>query len=151
VTSALQEREEQIIMKHSRIVTTTLCAAILVTLAAPAAHAGGGMGAGSGVSTCRTISQGVNPPHTISITDTLTVGDEVRVGRATLLCDLPASGLTVAPAGATTTPVTDPNAIVCYTLVGADRTSVAASITDVFGTQDVGVGTIQLLCVPARL
>jgi hypothetical protein len=124
---------------------------MFVSLGASAVHAGGGMGAGSGVSTCRTISQGVNPPHTISITDTLTVGDEVRVGRATLVCDLPASGLTVAPAGATTTPVTDPNAIVCYTLVGADRTSVAASITDVFGTQDVAVGTIQLLCVPARL
>jgi len=120
----------------------------IFAVAAPLAHAGGGMGAGSGTTTCRLVPSAPNQPQTVRIVDPLAT-DDVKVGAAVLVCDLAATGATLSGPSTQTPPAT-PNAVTCYALGSADPGKFNATITDAFGTnQTVKLGGIQLLCVPS--
>ena len=131
-----------------RLATATLSSLLALGLAASAADAGGAMGTAGSTATCRMIQNGVNPPQTVEITDPLTSpSDVVRVGAAVLLCDLAATGSTLAPGPSTVPITTTPNAVTCYQAGAAEQAKIPATINDGFGTQSVKLGGIQLLCV----
>lgn len=133
----------------------SISAIALLTLAVPLAHAGGGMGGGSGTTACRTILNGLNPPQVLSLNvDTLPEEQQVGVGPALLLCDLAALG-TTANNAPPTVPVSGTN-IVCYPLQGPNKGKDTATITDPFTasnpsspSQTVTLGGLSLLCVQA--
>jgi len=150
----------------SRAVIAVLLGLIVI---APAslAHAGGGMGAGAGVTTCRLVANAPNQPQTIALVDPFVTnndstdpnfpGDIVKIKSAALVCELAATGKTVSgpPTGS---PILDTvaNSIVCYSVTGANSAKADATIQDPFteaattaGTQHVAVGAIQFVCVPA--
>jgi hypothetical protein len=143
------------------ITAATLTAALSLFLALPAAHAGGGMGAGSGVTTCRLVLNGSqNQPQIVSVSDALVSNDVVKVNALVLLCDLPATGVTQnVPATGSPIPAPPPpgkNPLACYTVTGADTARILTTIRDPFtevnavgGAEHVALGAIQLLCVPA--
>jgi len=126
----------------------------ILALAAPPAHAGGGMGGGPGASitTCRAVPNGTNEPQTVQIVDPLTVngGDVLKIATLVLVCDIPASGTTVAGPKTTQLTAIQTN-ITCYTVSGADPSKGNATVTDIFGTQAVKLSSIQLVCVPANV
>jgi hypothetical protein len=144
-------------MISKKVLTASMSLLGCLTLAMPAAHAGGGMGAGSGVTTCRLVKGGTKPPQIVSVTDPFVSGDVMKVGALALLCDLAAAGSTVnadvvPPTGA---PILEPNAVACY-LANGDSARILTTVTDPFteansptGSEQVVVGAIQLLCVPA--
>lgn len=133
----------------------SISAIALLTLAVPLAHAGGGMGAGSGTTACRIILNGLNPPQVLRLdVDTLPESQEVGVGPALLLCDLATLGTTVNSAPQTV-PVSGTN-IVCYPVQAPNKAKDTATITDPFtasnpssSSQTVTLGGVSLLCVPA--
>ena len=108
------------------------------------------MGFGAGVTTCRAVANAPDQPQTIQLSDFF--GEStVAVATATFVCDLPATGDTVKGPETVVGPAADdPNAFVtCYTVRQSDRARLPATIEDAFGTQNVNVGAIQLLCVPS--
>jgi hypothetical protein len=130
-----------------------------VTLALPAAEAGGGMGFGSGVSVCRLVFNAPNQPQSVSLTDNFSVNDVVNVGALALLCDLPVveartiSGPSTVPLDGT------PTAVACYLVGGAEPVRAPSTVTDPFTLvttnggepqpQNVTIGAVHLLCLPA--
>src|SRR5262249_62361188 len=91
-----------------------------------------------------------------------TAGDQVKVGAAVLVCDLPATGSTLPPGPSTGSPISETvaNSVTCYSVSGADPARIGATMKDPFtevypdqvaGTQAVQIGAIQLLCVPSLL
>jgi hypothetical protein len=145
-------------MMRKTFIAAALSMVVGLTFAMPAAEAGGGMGFGSGASTCRLVlNGGPNQPQTVSITDAFVSDDAVKVGALVLLCDLPAIGETVAgPATGTPIPEGERSAVACYAVTGADSARIATTVQDPFttalattGTKSVSLGAIQLLCVPA--
>jgi hypothetical protein len=145
------------------ITAATLAATVCLVFALPAAHAGGGMGQGAGMTTCRLVLNGSqNQPQTVSVTDPLVSGDVVKVNALVLLCDLAATGVTqnasenVPSTGQPISP-TDKQFVACYTVSAADTARVLTTVQDPFtevnsagGVAQVAVGSIALLCVPAR-
>jgi hypothetical protein len=145
------------------ISTIILCLAF----APPAAHAGGGMGTGGNLTTCRVVLSGApNQYQVAKIQDELlssTTADTVKIGALSLLCDLPAVGTTLNPDsnslnGGTGQPVTPSQVsrVSCYTVSGADPAKVPVTVQDAFtttfdaaGTYGVVLGAIQFVCVPA--
>jgi hypothetical protein len=124
----------------------------VLTASAPGAYAGAGMGAGTGTTTCRLILNAVNQPQTVNVTDQWPVNspDTVKVGAATLLCDISATGQTVSGPDTTPLPTTvTPNAATCYAVGEADQTKINATILDAFGQQTAKLGGMQFLCVPS--
>jgi len=145
-------------MISKTITAAILAATISLVFAVPGALAGGGMGAGSGVTTCRAVLNGSqNQPQLVSVTDPLVNSDVVKVNALVLLCDLPAIGVTQnVPATGAPIPAGQKSAVACYTVTGADSARVATTVRDPFtevnavnGAEHVAVGAIQLLCVPA--
>ncbi len=150
-------------MASGRLILAVLSVIAALTLAIPAAYAGGGMGAGSGVTSCRLILNGPqNEPQQIKVIDGYTGGDTVKVGALTLLCDLPALASTVnnPPAPPTNLPAfpAPPNSISCYALSSADAARINATLMDAFttagdpsrtATNSIAIGALQLICVPA--
>ena len=145
-------------MMSKTITAATLAATICLAFALPSAHAGGGMGAGSGVTTCRVVLNGSqNQPQLVSVTDPLVNNDVVKVNALVLLCDLPAIGVTQnTPATGAPIPAGQASAVACYTVTGADTARIATTVRDPFteanavkGVEHVALGAIQLLCVPA--
>ena len=136
----------------------SISAIALLTLAVPLAHAGGGMGGGSGTTGCRIIQNGVNPPQVLELSvTTLADPQRVQVGPALLLCDLPTTGITVNNAPQTIA-VTNPTNIVCYPVEGPNSVKDSATITSPFPmssssnrTQTVTLGGVSLLCVQAEV
>jgi len=132
-----------------------ISAIALLILAAPVAHAGGGMGGGSGTTACRLILNGQNPPHVLSLeVDTLPEAQQVGVGPALLLCELATLGTTVNNAPPTV-PVAGTN-IVCYQTQAPNKAKDTVTITDPFTasnpsspSQTVSLGGVSLLCVQA--
>jgi len=143
---------------RSRIVVVAIVGVLAGTVSS--AHAGGGMGAGIGNTVCRLVQNAVSQPQRLAISDQSTVTpDQVSLGAAVLLCDLPAGAVNLTvdtfptdPPPWTPTPPPGPaNIISCYALAGADPAKLTATFKDAFGTQTVRVGAIQLFCVPALL
>ncbi len=143
-------------MTRTRLLGSISAIAIL-TLAVPLAHAGGGMGGGSGTTACRIILNGQNPPQVLRLdVDTLPEAQQVGVGPALLLCDLAALGTTVNNAPPTV-PVTGTN-LVCYPVQAPNKTKDTVTITDPFTaanpsspSQTVALGGVSLLCVQAAV
>jgi|ERR671937_2095270 hypothetical protein len=145
-------------MTKARLFAAGLAAVVAsVTVGVPVALAGGGMGAGSGVTTCRLIINGAaNQPQTVGVVDSFTpTTDLMKVGIATLVCDIPAVGSTVSgPATGTPVGVTA-NSVTCYSVASADSGKVPVTLRDPFTeatpaqTQQVTLGAIQFLCVPS--
>ena len=136
-------------MVKARLIVSVLSAIAMFSVVTPPAHAGGGMGQGAGLTTCRLILNGApNQGQTVSLVDFGTGGDQVKVGAAVLLCDVPATG--TRDAGPAIGPaIGEPNSVTCYSVSGADRARIGATMQDPFGTQPVQIGAIQLLCVPS--
>jgi len=145
-------------MNRVRVAMAVLSAIALVTVAVPLADAGRGMGFGEGVSACRTISNGVNPPHVVNL-DVETIPNTVArvpVGPPVLLCDLPTIGET---ANINRVPDTQSvgsgfTNIVCYPVNAPDSPKQTVAITDPFtnatgSTQHATIGGVYLLCVRA--
>ncbi len=143
-------------MTRTRLFTSTLSAIALLTLGGPSAFAGGGMGGGPGTRACRIILDGVNPPQVVRLdVDTLADPQEVQVGPALLLCDLPTVGVTVNNAPPTMG-IGDFSHIVCYPVQGPNKEKHSATITDPFTASDlsnpsqsVSLGGVSLLCLGA--
>jgi hypothetical protein len=152
-------------MMRRTIVAAALAAITGLTLATSVAHAGGGMGAGAGVSTCRLIASGAaNQPQSIAMVDPFTntndlpniSGDVVKINAAVLVCDLAATGVTVS-GPQTGSPIieTVANSITCYSVSGANSAKFNATIQDPFtevvstSPQQVVLGAIQFVCVPS--
>jgi hypothetical protein len=140
------------------IIAATLAATLCLLFVSPAAHAGGGMGTGSGATTCRLILNGSqNQPQIVGVSDNFASNDVVKVNALVLLCDLPAVGVTQnVPATGTPIPEAQQNAVACYTVSGADSARILTTVRDPFtnvnsvgGVEHVALGAIQLLCVPA--
>jgi hypothetical protein len=145
---------------RKRIVLSVLSVVATLTATAPLAHAGGGMGNGAGVTTCRLVNGAPRQPQIVSLTDDFPGTDVMNIGQLALLCDIPASGNTVTPeqTGGTGQPVlaTEQTSVACYTVGKADKAAVPVTVTDTFtraldpnGTYGVTVGAINLVCVPA--
>lgn len=148
-------------MTTSRLLGS-ISAIALLTVAVPPAFAGGGMGIGTITTGCRTIVNGINPPHSVSLTSQITPGEAevVSVGPALLLCEL-VTGSTVPPAKGPqplpTQGVTNPDSFVCYPVQGPNKEKQTVSVTDPFTASDplnqfqtVTVTGFSLLCVEAR-
>ncbi len=148
-------------MVKTRFVVLMISAIALFTTLASAAHAGGGMGAGTATSTCRVVLGGApNQLQTIDLNDDFVSGDRVKVGAAVLLCDLAATGITTAgPLTGNPITVTNATKVTCYSVSGADQAKIKATMRDPFteaplsstGTQPVQIGAIQLLCVASEI
>ncbi len=147
-------------MIKARFVVAMISAIACFAVVAPPAHAGGGMGTGSGVTTCRVIlNGGPNQGQTVKLTDSMpgTNPDQVKVGAAVLVCDLAAIGTLVAGSGLGAPPVPPDSAdsVTCYTLSGADQVRILATMTDGFtevsspNGQPVQIGALQFMCVPS--
>jgi hypothetical protein len=147
-------------MVMARLIVPVLSAIACFTVVATPAHAGGGMGAGSGATLCRLILNGApNQPQTVKVGDTFLGSgvDQVKVGAAVLLCDLAVlNGSTVSgPPTGNPVPESEATSTTCYSISGADAARIGATMTDPFtevnppGTQAVEIGAIQLLCVPS--
>ena len=146
-------------MTNKTILAALLAAIVCLAFALPAAHAGGGMGTGSGATTCRLVLNGSqNQPQAVSVIDPFVNGDLLKVNALALLCDLPAIGVTKSgPATGTPVPEAQRTTVACYTVSGADSARVLATIHTPFteatpplgGGEHVALGAIQLLCVPA--
>jgi len=126
------------------------------------------MGTGAGMTTCRLVLNGsLNQPQSVQVVDdyvsgsivTGEGGDVVKVNALALLCDVPALGATKKGLS-TGSPIveTDNTRVACYTVSGADsariQTTVATPFTEVNavnGVENVALGAIQLLCVPAAI
>jgi hypothetical protein len=152
---------------------TTLAIAMLLvatgfTLGIPTADAGGGMGAGSGVTTCRFVASGApNQPQSIAVVDPFvtvnelpnpnTPGDVVKVNAAVLVCELLATAKTVS-GPATGGPIieTEATSTTCYAVSGSNPAKFNVTVKDPFtevgapsGVQSMVLGGIQLVCVPS--
>lgn len=148
-------------MISKTVLAAMVAAALCLAFVLPAAHAGGGMGAGSGTTTCRLVLNGSqNQPQIVSVTDHFVNGDVLRVNALVLLCDLPATGATQnfpsVPLTGTPIPAAEQNAVACYTVTGADTARILTTVRDPFtaanavnGVEHVALGAIQLLCLPA--
>lgn len=137
-------------MWAGRIGTALLVIATLCLASVSVGEAGGGMGQGSGTTTCRLVQNSLDQPQTMSVIDQFTGGDIVNVGSAVLVCDLAALATTLK--GPLTTPLgTTPTAVVCYSVGASDPSRVETTLLDPFGEQAVTLGAIQLLCVPATV
>jgi len=130
---------------------------VILAIAVPLAHAGGGMGDPSdGLTTCRTILNGGNQPQVLRVTDSLTNApaippDVVNVGVAAMVCDLGATAVRVSGPATTPPTFTAPTVVTCYAVGQADPSKVDATIIDLFGTHTVKLGGIQLFCVPSQV
>lgn len=152
-------------MTRKMCITAVLSALACLTVALPAAIAGGGMGTGSNLTTCRVVLNGAPNQYQIAkITDdflTPETADTVKIGALALLCDLPAVGATQNPAPGTNgtgtpVPLTINNSISCYSVSGAASAKISATVQDAFtttfvsdATYGVTLGAIQFVCVPA--
>jgi hypothetical protein len=135
-----------------------LSAIALVTVAVPFADAGRGMGFGEGVTACRTISNGVNPPQVVDL-DVDTIPTTVKgapVGPPVLLCDLATLGETANKSARVpeTQSVSGAENIVCYPVNAPDSPKQTVTITDPFtnatgSSQQATIGGVYLLCVKA--
>ena len=155
-------------MTRKTIASVMLLATACLTLGIPAAYAGGGMGAGSGVTTCRFVASGAsNQPQSIAIVDPFVTvnelpfpsppGDVVKINAAVLVCELVATGATVS-GPATGTPIleTAATSTTCYAVTGANPSKFNVTVQDPFtevaspsGLQNMVLGGIQLVCVPS--
>lgn len=155
-------------MTRKILAITSLSAIACLTIAMPAAHAGGGMGTGGNITTCRIITSGAhNQPQSIAVVDAFSTnelpngpgGDVVKINVPVLVCGLTASGVTVSgPATGTPVPgALDPDSITCYAVSGGNPAKTNVSIQDPFTeaanslspTQNMVIGAIQLVCVPS--
>ena len=143
------------------IVATVACLAV----ALPVVHAGGGMGAGTNLTTCRLVQNGAPNQYQIAkIQDNFlstTTADTLKIGSLSLLCEIPATGATLNPATGTTgtgQPVSlgIANSVSCYSVSSADTTKIPVTVQDAFtttfdsaGTYGVTLGSIAFVCVPA--
>jgi hypothetical protein len=151
---ALQEER----MNRVRVAMAVLSAIALVTVAVPFADAGRGMGFGEGVSACRTISNGVNPPQVVNL-EVETIPTTVAgapVGPPVLLCELSTIGETANASSRVpeTQSVANPTNIVCYPINAPDSPKQTVTITDPFtnatgSSQQATLGGVYLLCVRA--
>jgi len=147
-------------MMSKSIIAAMLAATVCLAFALPLAHAGGGMGAGSGTTTCRVVLNGSqNQPQIVKLVDPFAT-DTLKVNALALLCDLPATGATQnfpsVPLTGTPIPENQANAVACYTVTAADTARILTTIRDPFTTanavgqvEHVALGAIQLLCLPA--
>ena len=148
-------------MTKKTIAAAMLAATLCLVIALPTAYAGGGMGTGSGMTTCRLVlNASQKQPQIVSITDDFVTADVMKVGTLVLLCDLPALGSTVnvpeVPATGSPIPEALRTAVACYAVKGADGARIATTVMDPFteanvagGQAHVTLGPIELLCVPA--
>jgi hypothetical protein len=136
-----------------------------LTVAVPVVHAGGGMGAGTNLTTCRIVQSGAPNQYQIAkIQDdflSTTTADTLKIGALTLLCDIGATGVTLNPAPGTTgtgqpVPLTSATSVSCYSVSSADNTKIPVTVQDAFtttfnsaGTYSVTLGAIAFVCVPA--
>jgi hypothetical protein len=134
-------------------------------VAVPIVHAGGGMGAGTNLTTCRIVQSGAPNQYQIAqIQDdflSTTNKDTLKIGALTLLCDIGATGVTLNPAPGTAgtgqpVPLTSATSVSCYSVSGADNTKIPVTVQDAFtttfnplGTYSVALGAIAFVCVPA--
>jgi hypothetical protein len=144
-------------MIRKSFVAAAVATLACLTFVMPSAEAGGGMGQGAGLTTCRLVVAGPPQPQTVSVSDGFVSSDEVRVGALALVCDLPALGATVsgAPTGA---PLDASNAVACYVVRAAEGARIPTSITDPFtavntaeGIQPITLSSVQFICLPACL
>ena len=152
------------------IVPMSLAALATLAVSTPPVHAGGGMGPGAGVTTCRLVTGAPNQFQVVKVQDdylSATTADTVVIGTLSLICDIPATGQTQNPIQdpnnpniqfTTGQPVgeTEQNSMTCYTVGRADNAKFPTTVTDAFsrtfqptGTYDVTLGAINLVCVPA--
>src|SRR5712691_1877685 len=121
-------------MVKARFVVAMISAIACFAVVTPPAHAGGGMGAGDGLTTCRLILNGSpNQGQTVNVVDFVPGGDQVKVGAAVLLCDLPATGTRLA--GPVIGPSVGENvatSVTCYSISGADQARLAHRMKDPF-------------------
>jgi hypothetical protein len=163
---------------NKRVVVAVFGVVATLALSTSLVYAGGGMGTGAGVTTCRLVMGSPKQYQIISQTDDFTPpappglpkGDVMSVGTLSLLCDLPATnGFTTNPApntGGTGNPVlpTEQNSMSCYSVGPSftedgkiDKTQASLTVEDTFtrtfnpnGTYSVTLSAINLVCVPAR-
>ena len=139
-------------MNRTSLIAAVLSAIVLVTLPAPPVDAGGGMGGGTGTTGCRVIQGGPNPPQVVALADTFASETVVQVGPAALVCDIPITGRTIGGGPATSQVPENPNALVCYPVLGSDKEKFTVSITDTFTLVNGPSGNstiagLRLLCV----
>lgn len=136
-------------MSRARVITSVLSVIALLTGAIPLAQAGGAMGLGDdGSSACRIIAGGANPPHVAHWTTSIDNRTGVKIGPATLLCDL---GI-VGAANVAQNPNFNPdlvNGVVCYSVPGSNTQKLTVAISDKLIDQTVTLSADKFLCVPA--
>lgn len=156
-------------MTRKMYITAALSAFACLTVSLPAAMAGGGMGTGSNMTTCRAVLNGVPKQYQVAAIqdDFLTseTKDTVKIGTLALICDIAGVGTTLNPAPGTTNggtgnpvPLNIATSISCYSVGGADKAKIPGTVQDAFtttfdaaGTYDVTLGAIQFVCVPSCL
>jgi len=145
-------------MTKSRLLGS-ISAIALLTLAAPLAHAGGGMGGSGAVTACRIIVGGANPSQVVGLEIQSLLGEQVvQLGPPLLVCEV-AGARTVNTDKAPETvfvPVT--NSTVCYPVHGPSNVKTAMTLEDPFtasnplnSEQAVTLAGISLLCVQGNV
>jgi hypothetical protein len=154
------ERQGGRAMTKRKMLTSVLVAAVFTASCAMAAHAGGG-GAGSGdlgfvfLSDCYKVEENENPNFTLEVTDTFGTLQNIRIGKARLVCVT--SGAWARQAGSGSDPLNsafDPtaiNAAKCYDVQVKDAAAGnVGTVTDLFGTtESANLGRLTMLCSPA--
>jgi len=154
-------------MNRKMYLTAALAAFASLTVALPAAIAGGGMGPGSNMTTCRVVLNGAPKQDQVAaIQDaflTSETKDTVKIGTLALICDIPSVGTTLNPAPGTNgtgnpVPLNTATSISCYSVGGADKARIPGTVQDAFtttfdpaGTYGVTLGAIEFVCVPSCL
>lgn len=153
-------------MSRGKLTGSLLFGVAILMVAIPPAHAGGGMGAGSGVSTCRLIAGGAtNQTQTFAIVDNFVTsndlpdgpsGDVVKINAPVLVCELAATGTRVSgPVTGTPIPEAQVTAITCYAVTGGNQAKSNVTTRDPFteavslDPQPMVLGAIQFVCVPS--
>lgn len=153
-------------MSRVKVAAAALFGIVLLLVAIPAAQAGGGMGAGSGVSTCRLVAGGAtNQTQTFAVLDPFVTtndlpdgpsGDVVKINAPVLVCELAAAGTRLSgPVTGTPIPESQVTAITCYAVTGGNQAKSNVTTRDPFteavslDPQPLVLGAIQFVCVPS--
>lgn len=150
-------------MISKTFIAAAVVAVTALAVAPPLAHAGGGMGVNSGMTTCRVVVSGAPKQFQVAAVQdsflSADTKDTVNIGTLSLLCDLGAVGQTLNPAPGTTgtgAPPATPNSISCYSVGKAAKARIPVAVQDAFtttfdsgGTYGVELGSIAFVCVPA--
>ena len=136
-------------MSTVRSLMSVLSVVALLVGSVSGAHAGGAMGLGDdGSSACRAISNGANPPHVAHWTSNIDDRTGVKLGPATLLCDLGiVGGANVAQNPSFNQDLV--NSFVCYAISGGGQQKLTVTISDKLIDQTVSLAPDKFLCVPA--